>query len=237
MPKKKNYCKLEGCEKPCFGYGYCNRHYTRFKKYGHPGPVGKKVVKAKGQICLLDDCKEPVEGRGMCRRHYRNLLKHNDPFYDSGYAGAGEPMAFILQTVKNPPPDRCVEWPFAKDPNGYGRTKEGVAHRICFALYTGENPPDKSACHGPCNNPGCINPHTAHGMYWGTAADNANDKIRDGTLLKGEQIHGSKLNRAKVLKIRKDPRSHSAIAKDYNIARATVGDIKNRRRWAWLKDD
>ena len=60
MPKKKNYCKLEGCEKPCFGYGYCNRHYTRFKKYGHPGPVGKKIVKVKGQICQIDDVRSSI---------------------------------------------------------------------------------------------------------------------------------------------------------------------------------
>ena len=34
--KPKPICKVEGCGKPVKGYGYCEKHFQRFKKYGDP---------------------------------------------------------------------------------------------------------------------------------------------------------------------------------------------------------
>lgn len=32
----KPICKVDGCERPVKGYGYCEKHYQRFKKTGNP---------------------------------------------------------------------------------------------------------------------------------------------------------------------------------------------------------
>lgn len=34
--RKKPICKVDGCDRPVKGYGYCDKHYQRFKKYGSP---------------------------------------------------------------------------------------------------------------------------------------------------------------------------------------------------------
>ena len=38
-------CTLEGCDEPYYAGGYCNRHYARTQKHGHPGPVGRLVAR------------------------------------------------------------------------------------------------------------------------------------------------------------------------------------------------
>lgn len=39
----KNYCSLDNCSRPCAGFGLCQAHYRKFKKYGDPlgGPPSK----------------------------------------------------------------------------------------------------------------------------------------------------------------------------------------------------
>ena len=34
--RPKPLCKVDGCERPVKGYGYCEKHYQRFKKTGNP---------------------------------------------------------------------------------------------------------------------------------------------------------------------------------------------------------
>jgi len=52
----------------------------------------------------------------------------------------------------------------------------------------------------------------------------------------GEKQHNSKLTEDDVKAIRKDSRNHYVIAKEYGITQPTVGRIKSRERWGWLKD-
>ena len=42
--KPKNSCKI--CGAPVTGYGYCNKHYLRWKKYGNPLMVNGKQEKS-----------------------------------------------------------------------------------------------------------------------------------------------------------------------------------------------
>ena len=63
------------------------------------------------------------------------------------------------------------------------------------------------------------------------------DKVRDGTLLKGEQLHNSKLTESDVLKIYKDPRISRIIADEYNVGRRLIDRIKRGERWGWLTKD
>ena len=71
-----------------------------------------------------------------------------------------------------------------------------VPHRVAWTLFHGLIPPklDVRHTHGGYN--GCFNPGHFKGV--GTAKDNAHDKRDQGTLLRGEQIHGCKLTTKQV---------------------------------------
>lgn len=62
MPKK---CKLENCDRTDIGgYGYCNKHYKRFKKYGDA--EHKRILK-RDMKCLTCDKKVGEHGaNGYC---------------------------------------------------------------------------------------------------------------------------------------------------------------------------
>lgn len=42
--RPKRICKVDGCESKVKGYGYCEKHYQRFKKYGSPNITWGKVL-------------------------------------------------------------------------------------------------------------------------------------------------------------------------------------------------
>jgi len=83
---KATCCKIPGCCSPgkinrgveCFVKGYCNRHYTRFGKYGDPHTI--LIVQNTG------NSKHPLYGtlEGMKSR----TSNPNDPLYPD-YGGRG----------------------------------------------------------------------------------------------------------------------------------------------------
>lgn len=58
----KPFCSL--CDQPVKGYGYCDRHYQRFKRHGDPNTLGWPIKKT----CTV--CQEPANARSLCGRHY-----------------------------------------------------------------------------------------------------------------------------------------------------------------------
>jgi len=42
MARKKNICKVEGCEEFCFGQGYCSKHYARLCRGKDPQAISRK---------------------------------------------------------------------------------------------------------------------------------------------------------------------------------------------------
>lgn len=60
-----NFCSVEGCNKPCHGLGYCNTHYRRYKRNGHPGLQPKR----KKTKCSAPGCIKLAYGRGLCEKH------------------------------------------------------------------------------------------------------------------------------------------------------------------------
>ncbi|MEE9384561.1 MAG: HNH endonuclease signature motif containing protein [Nannocystaceae bacterium] len=74
-------------------------------------------------------------------------------------------------------------------------------------------------------------------LAWGTRAENAQDKVKHGSMPRGEQHSGAKLTRSQVREIRSDHRRHKEIAGDYGVSTGAIGAIKKRKTWAWLDDD
>jgi len=142
--------------------------------------------------------------------------------------------------------DDCWPWLGGVNCNGYGRINIGgdmyLAPRIALTL-DGRNPGSLIARH-KCDNPPCCNP--SH-LDTGTHADNIRDKVERGRAPRGDAngsrthpecrarggAHGmSKLTEADIRAIRADPRSLSAIAKEYSVHFQQISRVKRRETWA-----
>lgn len=51
------------------GFGYCNSHYRRFKRYGDPMGKGRRRSK-RTHPCSVEGCEEIVFSRQWCKAHY-----------------------------------------------------------------------------------------------------------------------------------------------------------------------
>lgn len=49
-PKEKHFCKVEGCNNPVHGLGYCDLHYHRFKKTGSPYGVKRITYNSRNDV-------------------------------------------------------------------------------------------------------------------------------------------------------------------------------------------
>ena len=84
-------------------------------------------------------------------------------------------------------------------------------------------------CH-KCDMPMCLN--VAH-LFLETHVGNMADMVNKNRqrFFVGVQHPLAKLNEAKVLAIRTDPRGDAAIAAEYNISTALVYAVRHRRNW------
>ena len=73
----KSTCKINECESPVEGHGYCVKHYKRWKKHGDPHKT--KIIRNHGAPCKIPECEKPATRRAMCNRHYERFMKYGDP--------------------------------------------------------------------------------------------------------------------------------------------------------------
>ena len=132
------------------------------------------------------------------------------------------------------PNSGCWLWGAAVDSFGYGqffhKGKMIGAHRFSFENKTGIQPGEMHVLH-KCNNPHCVNP--SH-LYLGTNQQNASDKVRAGRQSKGETHKCSKLTETEVLEIFSAIGTYEEIAKRFGVSRSLVGQIKIKKKWAYL---
>lgn len=135
-------------------------------------------------------------------------------------------------------PNGCVEWTGSTVTGGYGcirvSGKTIRAHRLSWELHNKQKIPNGLIVRHVCDNPSCVNP--SH-LELGTHKDNAEDCEQRGRRVRGEDDSKSKLSNADVIAIcaRIDAGdSCTAIAKDYNVHRVAINDIKLGKNWSWL---
>lgn len=106
------------------------------------------------------------------------------------------------------------------------------AHRASWILHKGQIPEGMYVLH-KCDNPRCTNPEH---LFLGTPLDNMQDKTRKGRskYLRGSEKCEAKLDEKKIKKIRnllKLGVTATRIAKDFNVCRQTISDIKRGKTW------
>ncbi len=125
--------------------------------------------------------------------------------------------------------------------NGYlavNLSKNGVCkahpvHVLVAAAFIGPRPSGLQVHHGPARQRN----NSPSNLSYGTAKENAADRLRDGTDASGERNGRSKLTNAQVLQIRRllenAPRGTTArLAREFGVSFSTVSMIKRGRTWA-----
>ena len=140
-------------------------------------------------------------------------------------------------------PDACWPWTGATNPTGYGvigvldlvsrRSQTRYAHRVVFELATGESP---EVVRHKCDNPSCCN---LDHLVAGTRLLNNLDAAARGRAVQGERSHFSVLTEEQVVEIRRRAaakESSRSLAKEYQVADATIQAIVRRRSWTHVED-
>lgn len=132
----------------------------------------------------------------------------------------------------------CRLWKASKFHHGHGvftlsgRTTK--ASRVALFLEMGDDfDHDKWVLHKCPNRPDCVNPAC---LYQGDQFDNMRDMVRDGNqfIPAGGKNGRSKLTETKVLDILERleaGETHTSIASEHGVNRATITDIATGRTW------
>ena len=129
--------------------------------------------------------------------------------------------------------DECWLWTGSLCGTGYGRFRINGklygAHRVSWLIAGNTIPDDKPVMRHKCRNKNCVRPEH---LEVGTYAENAADRIRDGTDARGEKHYRAKLTTEQVLQIRERAiENHSKLAREFGVAQSMIHNIVNRRRW------
>ncbi len=186
------------------------------------------------KTCAVEGCEHTVQARGLCPKHLSRLARHGDPM-GGGTFRDGRVEKFIEDALEWTSFE-CLTWPFFRDGKGYGRfnTAEGTrsAHVAVCTRFRGPRPSDTHEAAHSCGkgHEGCINPHH---LYWATRSENARDKNRHGTMLRGSAHPEHKLTDAQVREI-KELRGAGVkgveLSRRYGVSEALVSRIVNGSR-------
>ena len=152
---------------------------------------------------------------------------------------------YIESRVDMDPTTQCWNWRQCTNLKGYGVTSKKTVgykehgstliHRIAYMEYKNTVQKDMLVLH-TCDNPKCCNPEH---LYEGTAKDNADDMISRGRAPHGERHPNAILNASDVVYIRYSDHGLSSrqLADKFGVARVTIRDIIQNRKWRHVKMD
>ncbi len=111
-----------------------------------------------------------------------------------------------------------------------GNTKR--VHCLVLEAFVGPRPVGMEARHFPDRD---RNNNRANNLRWGTKLENAADKHKDGTMVRGEMVKVGKLTAEKVREIRRlhntGEYSQEELAEMFEIAQTGISCIVRRKTW------
>lgn len=73
-------CKIEGCDKPSRGRGWCATHWARWRTHGDPNTAHRLGVDYRiAARCSVEGCDKTAKARELCNKHYKRWRTHGDP--------------------------------------------------------------------------------------------------------------------------------------------------------------
>ena len=128
--------------------------------------------------------------------------------------------------------DTCWLWTGARHNWGYGYFaidgKSWLTHRLLYIHCYGTIDPGLDVRH-KCRPRNCCNPDH---LELGTSAENMADKVRDGTVQRGEKHGQSKLTAEQVLQIRaRSTENQHELGLEFGVSPGTINSIIHRKTW------
>lgn len=111
-----------------------------------------------------------------------------------------------------------------------GRRRNLYVHRLVCLAFKGPAPPKHDAAHHDGNS---VN-NLPSNLKWATRKENNVDKIRHGTIPKGDQNNRSKLRCVHIPKIREMIKAGATlreIGKQFGVTAVAIHAIKTNRTW------
>lgn len=108
-----------------------------------------------------------------------------------------------------------------------------TVHSLVAEAFIGPRPRGQQVRHGPLGK--AVN--TPENLCYGTAQDNANDRVRDGNSGRGTANPKNKLSEKEVMEIYQHPQwrgSAVMLAKKYGVQPALISKIRKGQSWGWL---
>lgn len=145
---------------------------------------------------------------------------------------------FIAERAKGEDGDQCVPWPFATNPDGYGRVevarRSRPAHQLVLETAGQPKPFDTAEARHLCPEPNRLCLNLRH-LRWGTKSENQRDRyVLHGASMAGENNRRARLTATQVAEIRARLRSGSRtvdLAREYDVSNANIWQIKTRNTW------
>lgn len=161
----KRTCSIDGCDKPTFGHGWCNTHYSRWRRHGDVEYVGTRHTpkrnKRKGEPCSVEGCSRPIEHRDWCSMHYVRWRTTGDPGVAAPTRIYGLSLHDRLMNNIRISDAGCWEWQGYNNSQGYGRIRVNgrdiSTHRASYEIFVGPIPIELELDH-LCRNRSCMNP-------------------------------------------------------------------------------
>lgn len=221
-------CSVPNCTKRHYAKNLCNMHYMRLRTTGAVGAAEPSRFISDG-YCSIEGCNKPHLAKGLCIKHYTRMERTGV----TNIIGTiyGEPLEYLKGTVlKYQNKKKCLIWPYGRDANGYGRIqykgKGWLVSRLVCRKVHGKPPTPKHQSRHTCGkgHEGCVNPWH---VIWGTAKENAQDKIAHETI-------GHKLTDSKVIKIFElinAGYSNADIGRKFKVTSTNISYIRSGKIW------
>lgn len=132
------------------------------------------------------------------------------------------------KTLKNGYLEVCIR---TTEVNGKRSRKSRMVHTLMLKTFIGKRPVGMECCHEDGDKTNNI----LSNLRWDTPKNNAKDKARHGTQIRGETYGMAKLTEEKVIAIRRERKegmSCRRLGEKYGVGKGHIWTIVTRKCWA-----